>query len=412
MGDWHAAASESLPPEEEDPSYRFTSRRSPFLCRNACVATSQPLASSIGHNFLRDGGNAADTAVAIAAALAVLEPCSTGLGGDMFCLYYDSSSRKVTAINGSGKSPKDLSMKLVMDSCGDGSVVDEEKFRLSANAVTVPGAARGWEDLIKQHGSGNFTLRELLEPAAVLAEDGFPVTPVTAHHWSTGMPVIEMWVEPGTKVPLTVDGKNAPKAGDIVVNKDMAEVLRQLGDKGATDGFYNSAAGKAIVNAVQKHGGVMTMDDLNDHSSLFPRPMSVQYRDVKLWQVPPNGQGVAGLVALAGLQHLEESGKCPTISPDNIEDVDAYHVQMEMMRLGFKDAREHVACPDHMRVTDEWLLDTERIGNRAASLFDPAKAVIQGTPLPSSCTVSFQVVDKEGNAVSFVNRYVSVLTCG
>ncbi len=405
MGDWHAAASgKPLAPTKDDPSYKFTSRRSPFLCRNACVATSQPLSSSIGLECLRKGANAADTAVAIAAALAVLEPCSTGLGGDMFCLYYDSSSRKVTAINGSGKSPKDLSMEVVMDSCGDGFVVNEEKFCLSAHAVTVPGAARGWEDLLTQHGSGKFTLQELLEPAAILAEEGFPVSPVTAHHWSSGMPVIKMWMEPGSKIPMTVDGTNAPKAGEIFVNQDLARVLREFGSKGATDGFYNSATGKAIVEAIQKHGGVMTMNDLTSHSSLFPQPMAAQYRNVKLWQVPPNGQGVAALIALAGLQHLEESGKCPKISPDNIEDADAYHVQMEMMRLGFKDAREHVACPDHVRVTHEWLLDAERIGTRAAALFDPNKAVIHGTPLPSSCTVSFQVVDREGNAVSFVNR--------
>lgn len=407
MGDWHAAASgQPLPKTEDDFSYRFTSRRSPFLCRNACVATSQPLASSIGLDFLRKGANAADTAVAIAAALSVLEPCSTGLGGDMFCLYYDNATRKVTAINGSGRSPQDMSLQLVKKSCGNGTVVDEETFRLSAHAVTVPGAARGWEDLVKQHGSGKFSFAELLEPAAVLAEEGFPVTPVTAHHWQSGMDVIKMWIEPSSAVPMTVDGQNAPKAGQIFRNPDMARVLRDLGEKGATDGFYAGITGQAIVDAVQKHGGVMSMEDLKQHSSLFPKPMAAQYRGVKLWQVPPNGQGVAGLVALAGLEHLEKSGKCPKICPSTIEGADAYHVQIEMMRLGFQDAREHVACPDHMRVTDEWLVDTERIGNRAASLFDPNKAVIHGTPLSSSETVSFQVVDTQGNAVSFVNRYV------
>jgi hypothetical protein len=199
---------------------------------------------------------------------------------------------------------------------------------------------------------------------------------------------------------------NAPKAGEIFYNPDMARVLRTLGDKGATDGFYNGTTGQAIVEAVQKHGGVMTMKDLTQHTSLFPTPVSAKYRHVNLWQIPPNGQGVAGLVALSGLHHLEESGRCPKITPENINGAAAYHVQMEMMRLGFKDAREHVACPDHMQVTDEWLLDTKRIGDRAAAMFDPNKAVIQGEPLASSCTVSFQVVDKQGNAVSFVNRYV------
>jgi gamma-glutamyltranspeptidase/glutathione hydrolase len=227
------------------------------------------------------------------------------------------------------------------------------------------------------------------------------------------MSQIEKWVAPGSKIPMTCDGINAPKAGEIFCNPDMARVLRTLGDKGATDGFYNGITGQAIVDAVQKQGGVMTMRDLTQHASLFPTPLSAQYRHVNLWQVPPNGQGVAGLVALSGLHHLEESGKCPKITPDNIDGAAAYHVQMELMRLGFKDAREHVACPDHMQVTDEWLLDTKRIGDRAATMFDPNKAVIQGEPLPSSCTVSFQIVDKQGNAVSFVNRYVMdlIITC-
>lgn len=220
------------------------------------------------------------------------------------------------------------------------------------------------------------------------------------------MTQIEKWVASGSKLPMTIDGSNSPRAGEIFANPDMARVLRALGDKGATDGFYNGATGQAIVDAVQKHGGVMSLNDLIQHESLFPTPISAQYRHVNLWQVPPNGQGVAGLVALTGLHHLEESGKCPKITPSTIDGADAHHVQIEMMRLGFKDAREHVACPDHMRVTDEWLLDTDRIGSRAATMFDPNKAVIHGEPLPSSCTVSFQVVDEQGNAVSFVNRYV------
>lgn len=126
--------------------------------------------------MLRKGANAAEVSVAVAAALAVLEPCSTGLGGDMFCLHYENSSRKVTAINGSGKSPLNLDMDVVKYACGDGdgsSNVSQDKFRFSVHTVTVPGAARGWEDLVTQHGSGTFSFRELLEPAVVLADEGY-----------------------------------------------------------------------------------------------------------------------------------------------------------------------------------------------------------------------------------------------
>lgn len=414
MGEWFAAS--SLAPirldanendinNDDNDALLFTSRRSPLLCRHACVATSQPLASSIGLDFLRKGANAADTAVAITAALAVLEPCSTGLGGDMFCLYFNAKNNKVSAINGSGKSPRRLSYNDLQQKYPNGTGgISEEDFQFSADSVTVPGAARGWEDLLNIEGSGRFSMADLIEPAAVMAEEGFPVTPVTSYHWASGMNQIKKWVNIlDPIVPMTVDGKNAPKAGQIFSNPDMAQILRALGENGASNGFYKGVAGQAIVDAVKKFGGVMELEDLITHESVFPIPMSTDYRGVNLWQVPPNGQGVAALVALSGLQSLEEKGICPKLTKSNIGKVDAYHVMIEMMRLGFADARAHVACPDHTEVTHEWFLDKERIGKRAEELFDPTKAKIHGDCLSSSCTVSFQVVDQEGNAVSFVN---------
>jgi gamma-glutamyltranspeptidase/glutathione hydrolase len=401
MADWFAAAKEQQVIVDEIP---FLSRRSPVLSRHGCVASSQPLASSIGVDLLRQGANAADAAIAVAATLCVTEPCSTGLGGDMFCLYYDSQTKQVTCINGSGCSPKGLTLEVLQRDYPDGNGgVDMDKFQFSPHAVTVPGAARGYQDLLERHGSGKFSLAELVEPAAQLASEGFPVAPVTSHFWRTGMSQIQKWLDPGEAVPLTVDGTNGPLAGDLIQNQDLAKVLRELGAKGPTEGFYKGFAGEAIVDVIKKHGGTMTLEDLEAHRSTFPEPISTDYRNVKLWQVPPNGQGIAGLIALSGLQHLEEAGKCPKITSENIGKADAYHVMIEMMRLGFADARQYVSDPEHMTVTNEWLLDSERIGKRAESLFDPTKAVIEGAPLPSSCTVSFQVVDSQGNAISFVN---------
>jgi len=405
MGDWFAAntseknstADAGSPGSAPSTFFQYRSRRSPVVCRKGCVSSSQPLASSIGLDLLRRGANAAETAVAVAAALAVLEPCSTGLGGDMFCLYYDASTKKVQCINGSGKSPMALSLETVKDS---------QSFASSAHVVTVPGAAKGWEDLWERHGSGQFDFADLVEPAALLAEEGFPVAPMTSHHWNEGMDLITRWLpkEENAKVPMTVDGKRAPKAGEIMVNTGMARVLRDLGKHGAEQGFYNGETGKAIVEAVQRHGGTMTMEDLENHTSVFPKPIYATYRDqVKLWQVPPNGQGIAALIALKGLDHLESKGLCPRISPATISSADTLHVEMEMMRLGFQDAKDHVSSPDHMRVSNDWLLSSERIGTRAEEAFDPTKARVQGQPFPSSCTVSFQVVDTQGNAISFVN---------
>lgn len=160
----------------------------------------------------------------------------------------------------------------------------------------------------------------------------------------------------------------------------------------------------AIAEAVQKHGGTMTLEDLKAHTSAFPEPISTEYRGVRLWEVPPNGQGVAALVALTGIRCLEEKGLCPELSPETIgRTANAYHVMIEMTRLGFEDARKEVACPEHTRVSNEWFVDAERIGKRAEEMFSSTKAMAKGVPSPSSCTVSFQVADKEGNAISFVN---------
>jgi len=324
-------------------------------------------------------------------------------------LCYDSKERKVSAINGSGSSPAGLSLDILKTDCSDGKGgVDPEKFRNSPHAVTVPGAAQGYEDLFQRHGSGTMTLAELMEPAAQLAEQGFPVAPITAHHWSSGMPLIRKWLDKERlergPIPLTVDGNRGPKPGDIIVNKECARVLRDLGAKGAMDGFYAGTTGSAIAAVVQKHGGKLTIEDLKAHTSTFPEPVSAKYRNVKLWEVPPNGQGVAALVALTGLNHLEGKGLCSKLSPESVgKSAEAYHVMIEMMRLGFEDARAHVACPNHTKVENEWFVDQERIGKRAEELYCPQKAMAKGEPSPSSCTVSFQIVDKEGNAISFVN---------
>jgi gamma-glutamyltranspeptidase/glutathione hydrolase len=294
-----------------------------------------------------------------------------------------------------------LNLEVLRNDFPDGNGgVDVEKFRLSAHAVTIPGAARGYEDLLRKHGSGKLTLMDLLEPAAKLADEGFPVGPITAHHWQSGMPQIKKWLSEGEIVPLTTDGKSAPQPGDIVHNPAMAKVLRELGSKGADGGFYQGAVGQAIASAVKKHGGTMTVDDLKEHTSTFPAPISAQYREVTLFQVPPNGQGIAGLIALKGLDHLEKKEIIPSLQPGT---ADCYHSMIEMMRLGFADATRHVADPDSMDASLDYLLDNERLEKRATEMFDLKKARIAGAPLPSSCTVSFQVVDGRGNAISFVN---------
>ncbi len=501
MVDWHNAsiyqpdksAKEGEKESLSDNALPFHSRRSPVLCTNGCVATSQPLASSMGLSILMKGGNAADAALTIAATLAVTEPCSTGLGGDMFSLYYDAKekdpSSKVKAINGSGRCPGALTLDLLKqtmplvkehahehahantrkslsltgtfmddidhDNNGNGNGNDQMNVKIqldnhvekdtvqvdkmqhikSAMAVTAPGAAFGWDAFYHKHASKKFTFAELLEPAAKLAEEGFPVGPVTAKTWSTGLEAdVKKWIrqediEKGiVQVPLSIDGRG-PQPGDIMKNPDMARVLRSLGEYGAVRGFYQAFPGRKIVEAVQKHGGVMTMDDLDERwtKPTFPETISVEYRGIRVHQIPPNGQGVAGLIALSGLNALEQSEAIPPIKahPNGTgwESSQTLHAMIEMMRLGFGDARKMVCDTEFFQnqkehddeerkedlnvetdiKSNEYLLDETRISERAKKVFDPNDAVVQGIPDPTSCTVSFQVVDGEGNAVSFVN---------
>ena len=364
------------------------------------------------------GGNAADAAIAVNAALTVLEPCSCGLGGDMFALYYDTSERKVHAVNGSGRAPAGLTLDVLKRDFpfpdGTGGISADE-FKTSVHSITVPGAAQGWEDFLQKHGSGRLTLAQLVEPAAKLAEDGFAISPLTSYYWSNGMPLITRWFENNVddeevEVPLSMDGKGrGPKPGELFRNPELAAVLRSLGKHGAKDGFYGGAPGRAIVEAIQKHKGKMTMDDLLQHTSTFPEAICAKYRDTNLWQVPPNGQGIAGLIALTGFQALEANGIVPTISGEADlapNSVPTAHAMIEMMRLGFSDARAFVCdpqLPGKGSKSNEWLLDKERISKRARGTFNPQKATICGEAVPSSGTVSFQVADGDGNAVSFVN---------
>jgi gamma-glutamyltranspeptidase/glutathione hydrolase len=337
----------------------------------------------------------------------------------MFALWYDASNRKVSAINGSGRSPSNLTLDKVNQFYSSSSMSDlHSKFTMGVHAITVPGAAQGWEDVRRKYGSGRLTLLQVLEPAITLAREGFPVSTLTAMRWSEQMKCITKWYTKEEiargQVEMSVDGKGmGPVPGQLFRNPHLANVMQSLGEHGAKDGFYNAFPGKSIVEAIQKHGGTMTLDDLVNHTSTFPEPVKVRYNGIDVWEVPPNGQGIAGLIALEGVTTIEENGYLYSDEPiiDGTthpqSSCEMLHAQIEMMRLGFGDARAHVCDPDFAKQTEssaEWLLDKKRIFYRVLKLFNPEKATVQGMPDASSCTVSFQAVDEDGNAMSFVNR--------
>jgi len=365
----------------------FNSRRSPVMGRRGMVATSQPLAVAAGLAILNMGGNAADAAVATAAALNVTEPTSTGIGGDCFALYYDRAAYKVTALNGSGRAPQALTLERLQ---AEG--YKDELPALHAYTVTVPGACAGWCDLVERHG--RLSMEAVLSPAIRLAEEGFPVAPITAHFWASGVDR-QLKSAPGGE-ELTIEGR-APLAGEIFRNPGLARTLKTVAEGGKA-AFYKGVIAEAIAEVVQRAGGCMTVEDLAAHQSTWERPISTLYRGIRLWECPPNGQGLATLMALNILDGFD------------LEDFDPLstkrlHLEIEAMRLSFADARWYIADPEFNPVPVDWLL-SEDYAARRRRLIHPDKATINqkhGVPTSGSNTVYLSVVDGEGNACSFIN---------
>jgi gamma-glutamyltranspeptidase/glutathione hydrolase len=376
----------------------FDSYRSPVLARRGMVASSQPLASQAGLSILVQGGNAADAAVATAAALNVTEPTSTGIGGDMFALFYDARARQVTALNGSGRAPTALTIDLLEQQ----NLISNRPSKISnqtrqlppyhAHTVTVPGACAGWCDLITRRGT--MPLAEILAPAIRLAEEGFPVAPLTAHFWQRGAEN-QLASAPGGRA-LTLDGRG-PRAGETFRNPGLARAFRAIAE-GGKEAYYQGDIAQSIAQVVQEAGGAMTVEDLAAHESTWDEPISTTYRGVRVWECPPNGQGLAALIALNALEGFELSKQDPL-------GVDRWHLLIEAMRLAFADTRWYVADPKFFDIPLAGLLSKEYAAARR-QIINPERATLdtkRGAPVAGSGTVYFCVVDGQGNACSFIN---------
>lgn len=364
----------------------FSSRRSVVYGKNGMTASSQPLASEIGIQILRQGGNAADAAVAMAAALNVTEPCSTGIGGDAFCLFYNNKNKTIKGINGSGRAPKELNIEK-LNELG----ISKEIPPYSVHTITVPGAAAAWVDTLETFGT--MSLKEVLTPAIKLAEEGFPVAPITALSWKAGERQLKQW--PNSE-ELLINGE-APKAGQIMKNPTLAQTFKELIEHGKA-GFYEGRIAQEIVDAIQQQGGFMTLDDLKNHKSTFEEPISTNYKGVDVWEIPPNGQGITALIALNILEEYE-------LSQFKHMSAEYLHVLIEALRLAFADTRWYVADPKFENIPIEGLLSKEYAQERRM-LIDLTKTnrnITRGYPVSESDTVYFCVVDEEGNACSFIN---------
>ena len=365
----------------------FNSRRSNVVAANGMVATSQPLAARAGLRVLEDGGNAVDAAVCCAATLSVVEPMSTGLGGDVFALVWDAQAREVFALNGSGRSAGGANLEDVqrlglktIPLAGDGS----------AMSVSTPGTVAGWEDLIKRFGS--MDLKQLLRPAIEYAQKGFAVTELIASNWEAST---EKLRHRPSGNELLKDGR-APRFGEWVSLPELGKSLAEVAEGGA-EAFYKGPIAEKICNYVQAEGGWLALDDMVSHRSEWVEPISADYHGTTVWECPPNGQGIAALIALnivAGYD-VKSFGHLSS---------DWYHYLSEAMRLAFTDTFANVADPGCVAVDVERLLSQAHSEQRRAMIGANSMGNPGGwTPNGGEDTVYLTVIDKDGNACSLIN---------
>jgi gamma-glutamyltranspeptidase/glutathione hydrolase len=356
----------------------YPSRRVPTMGMQM-VATSQPLAAQAGLAVLAAGGNAVDAAIAAAAALTVVEPTMNGVGSDAFALVWDG--RRLHGLNGSGRAPARVTLG---------------RFRsrssmpaLGWDAVTVPGAVHAWATLWAKFGSRPFA--ELLAPAIAYARGGFPVTPVTAASWRDQAARFDGFAEFGR---VFLPGGRAPRAGEVFRNPDLADTLEELA---ATTGqsLYIGRLAARVAEAAAAEGGLLDGGDLADHRSTWVEPLSLPFAGVVVHELPPNGQGLASLVALGILQRLHITGL-------PVDGADAIHLQLEAMKLAFAACRRQVADPEAMVMEPTALLEPAYLDAQARLVAVERVQVPEPRVVPEHGTVYLAAADAAGRMVSFI----------
>ncbi|MFB6276748.1 MAG: gamma-glutamyltransferase family protein [Halothece sp.] len=338
--------------------YPYPSQRRVMLGKQCAVATSQPLASLAGMEMFSAGGNAVDAAVAMAIALTVVEPTSNGIGGDACALVWDG---QVHGLNGSGKSPQALS--------SDQFQAHAPKSRLGWPTVTVPGAVSTWRTLWEQWGKLPF--EQLFAPAIRHAREGFPVSPVTALAWQEAASRFLHLDAPEYQAFQEVffPHQRAPKAGEIWRSPLHAETLSAIAQTGG-ESFYRGELAEKIANFASHTGGYLTEADLKDHKAQWVQPLSTTYHNLRVWELPPNFQGIATLIAL----NLLEGFDVGSLSYNSEQ---RYHWQVEAMKLAFADINRYLADPNWMKIDHEALLSEENTQQRRQLIGEQALSDIQ-----------------------------------
>jgi gamma-glutamyltranspeptidase/glutathione hydrolase len=369
--------------------------RSVVRARHGMVASSQPLASEVGLSILKRGGNAVDAAIAMAAMLNVTEPMMTGIGGDAFALVYWAKTKELRGLNASGRAPRALSL--------DYFAKKGIKAMPAAGmeSISVPGAFDGWVTLLEKYGT--MKLSDVLAPAVETAEQGFPVMEKTAEDWQAEVEMLSR--TPASAANYLVSGR-APRAGEVFRQPNLARTLRALAT-GGRDEFYRGETARRIVEYFKNNGGFIALEDLATQKSEWVEPISTNYRGYTVYEIPPNGQGITALIALNILEGLDLAGMSKR--PDRY-----YHTLIEATKLAFADRNRYIADPAFAKVPVRELLSKEYAAKRR-SLIDPTKALDSppaGDINVGSDTTYLTVVDKDGNAVSFINSIFDAFGSG
>lgn len=378
-------AASSPPLSAQNPLAR-TPGRSVVRVQHGMVASSQPLASQVGLDVLKRGGNAVDAAIAMAAVLNVTESMMTGAGGDMFAIVYWAKTGELKGLNASGRAPHSLNL----DYFAKHGITTMPQLGMAS--ITVPGAFDGWTTLLDKYGTMKLT--DLLAPAIGYAESGFPVMEKTAEDWEEF--VAKLKADPDATANY-LPGGHVPQSGEIFRQKNLAHTLKLLA-AGGRDAFYKGGVGHAIADYMKAHGGFITMEDLGAQRAEWVEPISTSYRGYTVYELPPNGQGLTVLLALNILEGFDLAAMKQ--QPDLY-----YHTLIEATKLAFADRNRYIADPAFAKVPVAGLLSKEYAAQRR-KLIKPGAVLDSppaGVPLSKGETTYFTVVDKDRNAVSFIN---------
>ncbi|MGM1056794.1 MAG: gamma-glutamyltransferase [Bacteroidota bacterium] len=358
--------------------------RSEVIASNGMVASSHPLATQIGLDILKNGGTAVDAAIGVNAALGLMEPTGSGIGGDLFAIVWDAKTKKLHGLNASGRSPKSLTLEHFKEK-------NIEIIPASGPLpVSVPGCVDGWFELHSKFGKMPMT--EILAPSIKYAEEGFPVTELIAYYLKASVNRY-MSQFPNVKETYTNNGK-VPEKGDLFRNPFLADTYRKIGQQGR-DAFYKGEIATTITNFIEEQGGFLSMEDLESHTSTWVDPISTNYRGYDIWELPPNGQGLAALQML----NIIEGFDFEEITFGSAKHL---HIVNEAKKLVYEDRAEYYADPAFVEVPVNQLLSKDYAAKRR-ELINPERAgEFKAGNVDHSGTVYLTVADKDGNMISLI----------